>query len=54
MGNKLDMVQLLKDLRSGKTVICPICRKGHFVPVGDYRTTHGFNCSECGESVIID
>lgn len=54
MSDRFDMVQFLKDLRSGKKVICPKCRKGHFVPVGDYKTARGFNCSECGNPVIID
>ena len=54
MGEKFDMVAFLKDLRSGKAVQCPKCQKGHFVPIGDPRTARGFNCSECGEAVIID
>lgn len=54
MGESFDMVQFLKDLRSGKSVLCPKCRKGYFEPIGDCKTAHGFNCSECGEPVIID
>lgn len=46
MSERFDMVQFLKDLRSGKPVLCPICQMGHFIPVGDYKTTHGFKCSE--------
>lgn len=54
MGVKIDMVKMLNDLRSGKPVECPFCKEGHFVPVGDPETTHGFYCSKCNEQVNID
>lgn len=54
MAERIDMVQFLKDLRAGKQVSCPECQKGHFVPVGDAETTHGFFCSECNNQVNID
>ena len=54
MDERFDMVQFLKDLRSGKTVICPECKRGHLIPVGDAMTTHGFYCSECTAQVNID
>jgi hypothetical protein len=54
VAERFDMVQLLKDLRAGKRVPCPECQKGHFIPVGDAETTHGFFCSECNNQVNID
>ena len=54
MDVKIDMIKILKDLRSGKSVECPFCKGGHFVPVGDPKTTHGFYCSSCKERVNID
>lgn len=51
---RFDMVQFLKDLRSGKKVVCRECQKGHFVPVGDAKTTHGFYCNKCNAQVNID
>lgn len=54
MDGKFDMVQFLKDLRSGKAVVCPKCGRGHFVPIGDPQKTHGFYCSECNVQVNID
>ena len=54
MSEHFDMVQFLKDLRKGEKIICPECKKGHFIPVGDAKTTHGFYCSECNTQVNID
>ena len=54
MSVKFDMLKILKDLRGGKSVECPFCNNGHFVPVGDPATTHGFYCDKCGEQVNID
>lgn len=54
MDKQFDMVSFIKDLRSGKTVVCPSCNEGHFVPVGDPATTHGFFCSKCNEQINID
>lgn len=44
----------LNALRSGKRILCPECRKGYFIPIGDCKITHGFYCSECDCMVNID
>lgn len=40
---------MVKRLRKGEAVKCPLCEKGVLEPVGDYQTTYAFKCSECGE-----
>ena len=54
MSERIDMVKLLKDLRSGILVTCPICKEGQLTPIGDYKTTHGFVCSKCPARLNID
>ena len=44
----------LNALRSGKHILCPECRKGYFIPIGDCKTTHGFYGSACASMVNID
>lgn len=46
-----------RKLRAGKKMICPVCKKGYFVP---FNTTadkaHYFNCSNenCNEYIHFD
>ena len=49
-----EMLERLKRLRNGETVICKQCRKGVMKPVGDYRTTHCFVCDSCGNRININ
>lgn len=48
------IVKLLKDLRTGKTVVCHKCGKGNIIPVGDYKTTRIFHCNQCDYSITLD
>lgn len=54
MNVNIDMVQFLNDLRNSKPVLCPECRKGYFVPIGEAEAAHCFYCSECNARVHID
>lgn len=49
-----DVPLLIKELREGKEVVCPFCHKGLLMPVGDYKTTHGFYCDRCNEEININ
>lgn len=50
---KKDIISLL---RSGEKVICPLCLKGELKPYAesDCKTTHGFQCNNCKETLNID
>lgn len=50
----VDFITILKDLRTKDNVACPLCQKGHFIPVGKKETAHGFYCSNCKEKLKID
>lgn len=45
---------IVKRLRKGEEVRCPLCEKGNLEPVGDCRTTNSFRCSACGQRLIMD
>lgn len=45
---------IVKRLRNGEVVKCPLCEKGKLEPVGDYRTTYAFRCSGCGERLLME
>lgn len=45
---------MLKRLRKGEEVICPFCKKGKFLSVGDPEISHGFYCSHCKVKWNID
>lgn len=45
---------MLKKLRKGEKVVCPLCEKGFLVTSGDYKTTHGFHCTNCNKKLNID
>ena len=51
---QIDFISILKDLRKKDNVPCPLCQKGHFVPVGKKESAHGFYCSHCKEKLKID
>ena len=42
MENSFDLEQLVKKLRSGEKVKCPVCEQGYVVPV-----TNGYACEHC-------
>lgn len=46
--------EMLKKLRAGKKVKCHLCNNGIWIPVGDYKKTHGFYCSHCKQKLNID
>lgn len=45
--NPIESHELFKKMRKGEKVECPLCEKGIMLPVGDYKTTHCFTCSNC-------
>lgn len=42
------------DENDGEKEPCPICKKGIMIPVGDYKITHCFYCSNCKEKLNIN
>lgn len=44
----------LKELRDGKTPICPKCKSGVIRSIGNCLKTNSFHCSECDYQIIID
>lgn len=46
--------EMMKNLRDGKEVSCPLCGKGHLKPIGDCTTTHCFECNECKKKLNIN
>ena len=49
-----ELNNMLKRLRSGDKEICPICKKGIMVPVGDHKITHCFYCDNCKKKLNIN
>lgn len=45
---------IVRRLRKGESVKCPLCERGELEAVGDYRTTHCFRCNSCGERLLMD
>ena len=45
---------IVKRLRKGESVKCPLCEKGVLEPIGNYKTTYAFKCSECGERLLME
>ncbi len=52
--NLTDVIKFIKRLRTGETLQCPECSVGGIVPIGDYRTTKCFVCTECKFKINID
>ena len=46
--------EMLKKLRNGEKVTCPLCNKGTMVPTGNHKTTRGFECSSCKKKLNIN
>ncbi len=46
--------KMLKNLRKGESVVCPICKSGKMQPVGDYKSTKCFFCSNCKKKLNLD
>ena len=46
--------KMMKRLRNGETVTCPLCEKGVLESKGDYRVTHCFECTECKKKLNIN
>lgn len=45
---------MLKDLRDGKEVICPECKKGIIRTFNNPKTSHSFRCSNCKFAINMD
>lgn len=44
--------EIIDKLRNGETVLCLKCKKGKYITNPKYlKTSHGFWCSECGDSI---
>lgn len=54
MVNPFEFNEMVKKLRDGEKVTCPLCKKGVMISTGDHKTTHGFQCSHCKKRLNID
>ena len=47
---------MLNELRTGNNPVCPECRKGKLIAVGDPKTAHCFTCDNkhCDFMINID
>lgn len=52
--NPYEFNDMMKRLRNGEKEPCPICKKGIMIPVGDYKITHCFYCSNCKEKLNLN
>lgn len=52
--NSIVLEDIVKRLRKGEKVECPLCQNGYLEPVGDYRTTYAFRCNGCGERLLME
>ena len=50
----LEFNKMIKKLRSGEKVQCPLCNKGTMISVGDCIKSHGFYCSHCKQKLNIN
>lgn len=46
--------EIIKKLREGQEVICPVCGKGHLKTKGDAKESTCFICDSCGEKLNIN
>lgn len=49
-----ELNNMLKRLRNGDKEMCPICKKGIMVPVGNHKITHCFYCDKCKKKLNIN
>ena len=45
---------MIKKLREGKLVKCPLCHEGHMIPVGNHKTTKCFYCDKCNKKLNLN
>lgn len=45
---------MMKDLRDGKKVKCPLCKDGYMEAIGDHKITHCFQCNHCRKRLNIN
>jgi hypothetical protein len=45
---------MMKKLREGERVMCPLCKSGVLEPVGACETTHCFVCDNCKKKLNIN
>lgn len=49
-----ELNKMIKRIRNGEKVTCPLCGKGIFETRGDYRTSPGFQCTHCKKRLNIN
>lgn len=49
-----EMNNLVKRLRKGERVICPLCEKGILETRGNHKTSPGFQCNHCKKRLNIN
>lgn len=54
MDKNFNPHEFLRNLRAGDEPKCPECKRGIVKPIGDYKTTHGFACTECKFRININ
>ena len=47
-------LELIKNLREGKTVVCHKCGKGVIHAIGDCKTTKVYYCDKCDYRLNLD
>ena len=51
--NPYEFNEFMEKLRNGEKVICPCCKKGVMIAVGDFKTTKSFHCDSCKKDLIL-
>lgn len=49
-----ELNDMIKKLRNGEKVTCPLCGKGILQAIGNCETTKGFKCTECKKGLNIN
>lgn len=50
MERDFDLAELISKLRTGETVKCLKCGKGHYITNAEYiKTSHSFWCDNCND-----
>lgn len=46
--------EAIEKVRQGKEGICPVCKKGKLIAVGNPKTTKAFHCDTCKTKCNLD
>lgn len=46
--------EAIEKVRQGKEAICPVCKKGKLIAVGNPKTTKAFHCDTCKAKCNLD